>query len=231
MSRKPWFHIGGGFAVLATVLTICLIAAHKPATAQNNGNGAVSDTSLVQLGYAAAPVPLNTAGQNPSLVGLGSYYVNVVGDCDGCHSAGPPTEYAAGGNPYLNQPKVVNPKTYLGGGRDFGTLGPPSNAASAHIISRNLTPDKTGLPAGLTFTDFATIIRTGVDDDHLHPTCTGALNAGCVPPPFDGDLLQIMPWPNLKNLSARDLAAIYSYLSSIPCVHSSYPGEDPHRCG
>lgn len=229
MNRKSWLHVGGGAALLAAVLMICLIAARKPARADSNG--ATSDSSLVQLGYAVAPVPLNTAGQNPSLVGLGSYYVNVVGDCDGCHSAGPPTEFAPGGNPYLNQPKVINPKTYLGGGRDFGTLGPPSASASAHIISRNLTPDKTGLPAGLTFTDFTTIIRTGVDDDHLHPTCTGALNAHCVPPPFDGDLLQIMPWPNLKNLSARDLAAIYSYLSTIPCVQGNYPGDDPHRCG
>src|SRR5229473_4289212 len=38
--------------------------------------------------------------------------------CNGCHSAGPPTQYAPGGNPYFSQPKQVNPATYLGGGND-----------------------------------------------------------------------------------------------------------------
>jgi len=63
------------------------------------------------------------------------------------------------------------------------------------------------------------ILRTGVDMDHLHPTCTGGvINAGCVPPPFDGDLLQVMPWPNFGNMTDHDLRAIYEYLSAIPCI-------------
>lgn len=231
MSRKQWLQIAAGCAITAVVVVLLTLSAFTPAKAQS-ANAADREDSRVQLGLAAAPVPLNMAGKNPALVGLGSYYVNVVGDCDGCHSAGPATEFAPGGNPYLGQPKVVNPKTYLGGGRDFGTLGPPSASASAHIISRNLTPDTSGLPEGGTsFTDFVQIIRTGVDDDHLHPTCAGTLNAGCVPPPFDGNLLQIMPWPGLKDLSDHDLRAIYEYLSAIPCVTGNYPGDAPHRCG
>jgi hypothetical protein len=167
-------------------------------------------------------------GKNVALVGLGSYIVNVAGDCDGCHSAGPPTQFAPGGNPYFNQPEQVNPATYLGGGRDFGALIP----GSAHIISRNLTPDASGLPiGGDSLEKFMTTIRTGVDPDHLHPPCTGAPDANCIPHPFDGDLLQIMPWPNLRHLSDNDLRAIYEYLSTIPCVQGNYPGEDPHRCG
>lgn len=122
---------------------------------------------------------------------------------------------------------MENPKTYLGGGRDFGPLIP----GSAHIISRNLTPDKTGVPeGGASFEEFVNSVRNGIDADHLHPTCTGAPNAGCIPPPFDGSLLQIMPWPGFSKLTNHDLRAIYEYLSAVPCVQGNYPGEPADRC-
>jgi len=174
--------------------------------------------SRIQLGFANAPVPLDLKGKNRALVGLGSYLVNVAGDCNACHNAGPGNnQFAQGGNPFQGQPKIINQETYLGGGRNFGPVVPGS---SANIISRNLTPDKTGLPeGGETLEDFLLIMRTGVDMDHLHPTCTGGvINAGCVPPPFDGDLLQVMPWPNFGNMTDHDLRAIYEYLSTIPCI-------------
>ena len=165
----------------------------------------------VRIGFEIAPVPLSLAGKNRELVGLGSYLVNVF-DCNGCHSAGPPTEFARGGNPYFNQPKVVNQTTYLGGGRDFGPLIP----GTPHIVSRNLTPDKTGKPeGGRSFAEFRQIIRTGVDLDHVHPPCPAA---NCLPPPFDGNLLQIMPWPNYQDMTDHELRAIYEYLSAIPCI-------------
>jgi hypothetical protein len=174
------------------------------------------DDKMVKIGLKVAPVPLNMDGKNRELVGLGSYIVNVAQGCNDCHSAGPPTQWATGGNPFFGQhPKVVNPATYLGGGRDFGQLIP----GSANIISRNLTPDKTGMPeGGHTFDEFVQIIQTGADMDHLHPACSGAPNANCLPPPFDGSLLQIMPWPNLQSLSKHDLRAIYEYLSAVPCI-------------
>ena len=212
-------------AVCAVTLAIAIAVSTTPpgvALAQSGGD------SRVNIGLNAAPVPLDMRGKNVALVGLGSYFVNVVGDCNGCHSAGPPTQYVKGGNPYMGQPKQVNPATYLGGGRDFGALIPNS----AHIISRNLTPDATGLPiGGDSFEHFVHVIRTGVDPDHLHPPCTGAPDAGCIPAPFNGNLLQIMPWPGLKQLSDRDLRAIYEYLSTIPCVQGNYPGDPANRCG
>jgi hypothetical protein len=58
-------------------------------------------------------------------------------------------------------------------------------------------------------------IRTGHDPDGLHPN---------LPPPFRGDLLQIMPWPAYQNMTDRDLRAIYEYLRAIPCVPG--PGHD-----
>jgi hypothetical protein len=174
-----------------------------------------SDEARVRLGFAVAPVRLNLRGKNRELVGLGSYLVNVVASCNDCHSDGPQTQYAPGGNPFFGQPAVPNPATYLGGGRDFGPLIPDT----PDIISRNLTPDKTGLPeGGHTFPEFVQIMRTGADLDHLHPPCSATVTTDCLPPPFNGNLLQIMPWPNFKSLTDRDLAAIYEYLKAVPCV-------------
>jgi len=188
------------------------------------------DPAKVLKGLAIAPVKLNMVGKDPNLVGYGSYLVNAVADCNGCHSAGPMTEFAPGGNPYFGQhPTVVNPATYLGGQRDFGAF-PDPNGPFPHIISRNLTPDSTGLPeGGNTFDQFVQIIRTGIDMDKVHPTCAGPPDGKCIPPPFNGDLLQIMPWPIDQNMTDDDLRAIYTYLSAIPCVEGG-PGEPPNRC-
>jgi hypothetical protein len=127
--------------------------------------------------------------------------------------------------------KKVNSKTYLGGGRVFAPVsGPPSPP----IISRNLTPStKTGSPEGdHTFPEFLEILRTGKDFDHLHPNCSLTVTTNCFPPvpPFDGDLLQIMPWPGLKDLSDHDIRAIYEYLKAVPCIQGNYPGEPADRC-
>ncbi len=189
------------------------------------------DTAKVLKGFQIAPVPLNMQGRDPSLVGYGSYLVNAVGDCNGCHNPDPSTQYAMGGNPYFSQhPTVVNPATYLGGGMDFGAFPDPTGPFP-HIISRNLTPDSTGLPeGGNTFDTFVQIMRNGLDTDHVHPTCTGAPNGNCIPPPFNGDLLQIMPWPTFQNMTDDDLLAIYTYLSTIPCLEGG-PGEPANRCG
>jgi hypothetical protein len=176
------------------------------------------EESRIRRGFQIAPVPLNLEGKNRALVGLGSYIVNAQADCNGCHSQGPQSEFAAGGNPYFGQmPTMVNPRTYLGGGRDFGPF--PGPGPFPHIISRNLTPDKTGLPeGGHTYEEFAQILRTGVDMDHVHPTCTGAPDGTCLPAPFDGNLLQIMPWPIHQNMTDHDIRAIYEYLSAVPCI-------------
>jgi hypothetical protein len=220
------------FSAVAIAATLSYVPAVTAKDHDSKDHDSKDHDSRIEIGFDAAPVHLNMKGKNEALVGLGSYLVNVAGDCNGCHSAGPQTEYLPGGNPYLNQPTMINTTTYLGGGRDFGFLGPPTNAASAHIISRNLTPDWTGLPeGGNTFDQFVMIMRTGVDPDQRHPNCTGTLNSGCLPQPFDGNLLQIMPWPNLKNLSDHDLRAIYEYLSAVPCIQGHDAYEPANRCG
>jgi hypothetical protein len=40
----------------------------------------------------------------------------------------------------------------------------------------------------------------------------------CLPPPFDGNKLQVMLWPAYQNLTERDIRAIYEYLSTVPSV-------------
>ena len=100
---------------------------------------------------------------------------------------------------------------------DFGPLVP--TPGSPHIVSRNLTPDKTGLPeGGRPFSEFLQILKTGVDLDHLHPTCSSTVTTNCLPPPFDGNLLQIMPWHTFTKMTDHDILAIYEYLSAIPCI-------------
>src|SRR6516165_9618264 len=62
------------------------------------------------------------------------------------------------------------------------------------------------------------ILRTGVDLDHLHPPCSADQTANCLPSPFDGNLLQIMPWYAFQSMTERDIRAIYEYLSAVPCI-------------
>src|ERR1700688_4336795 len=186
MKQHQFLKTIGSSAALALVALVGMLitSRHGQASGQKAGN---DEASEIQQGFAIAPVPLNLDGKNRALVGLGSYIVNAQGDCNGCHSAGPDTEFAPGGNPYFGQkPTKVNPKTYLGGGRHFVLIpGPPGMFPD--IISRNLTPEKTGrAEGGNTFAQFETIMRTGVDMDKVHPTCTGAPDGKCIPPPFDG---------------------------------------------
>ncbi len=223
--------IGTAASFTALVAAGLMVASQRGRA--DSGNSDNSEESKIRIGFAIAPVDLNLKGKNRSLVGLGSYIVNAQGDCNGCHSAGPQSEYATGGNPYFAQhPTKVNKAVYLGGGDDFGALIP----GSAHIVSRNLTPDKTGRPeGGNTFEQFVQIIRHGTDLDKWHPTCQSGPAPDCVPPPFDGSLLQVMPWPVQGNMSDHDLRAIYEYLSAIPCVEGD-PGNPAgsdthgHRC-
>src|SRR6266404_4797980 len=212
--------MGVTLALAGFALAVTLVRSPR-VQAQEEDDDRDSNDPRIEQGFDIAPVQLNLDGKNRKLVGLGSYIVNAQSGCNGCHSTGPATEFLPGGNPYFGQPEKINPATYLGGGRDFGKVsGPPS----PDIISRNLTPDRTGLPeGGHTFTEFVQIIRTGKDFDHLHPNCSATRTTNCFPPtpPVDGDLLQVMPWPIYKNMTDRDLRAIYEYLSAIPCIQGS----------
>jgi hypothetical protein len=139
-------------------------------------------------GFQLAPVPLKFKPADRNLVGLGSYIVNTSG-CNDCHTA---PSFAEGGNPFNGEPEKINTAVYLAGGQFFGPF-----------VSKNLTPDATGKPAGLTYGEFKTLLRTGHDPD-------------------TGQLLQVMPWPAFGKLNDHDILALYNYLRAIPPLPNNY---------
>lgn len=175
---------------------------------------------------------------------------------------------------FLSQPlgTKTDPTTYLAGGSPFGQAVPSSDSvggfpsgsvpasyppdgypidpttgfpyAGPVIISRNLTPDKSGRPeGGRTLAEFKEILRTGKDFDNIHPTCLSDSDPNialgvCVPPPVDGGKLQVMPWPLFHNMTDHQIEAIYEYLSAIPCIDNTFspppagaPNELRNDCG
>jgi len=200
--------------ILGLVLTGGLIGSPGVQADDEHSN---SEESRIEQGLRIAPVPLTYNKRDRKLVGLGSYIVNGLGECNGCHSAGPPTQFTAGHNPFFGQTKMVNTATYLGGGRNFGKT--QAGPAAPDIISRNLTPDQSGLPeGGATFAEFYETIRHGIDADGLHPNCSATRTTDCFNPPVNGSLLQVMPWPAYQDWTDQDLLAVYEYLKAIPCI-------------
>jgi hypothetical protein len=203
---------------LSMAATALILAVVGSSNAENN-NDSISN-SEVQQGFAISPIPeskLNLKGKNREMVGLGSYFVNGAAVCSGCHSfpefldkgdtAG---SNPAGGDPFGGLPSSQGLKTqivanynilhYLAGGFCFGPF-----------MVRNLTPDKNGLPEGLTQDEFIKVMRTGADvhcdNDPSDPICS-------LGPPTP--VLQVMPWPVYHSVTDRDLKAIYQYLTALP---------------
>jgi hypothetical protein len=203
--RKHW-----KFLRTAAVMAVILGALTYSTSGKAAGGGDDSE-SKIQKGFAIAPVNLNLAGKNRALVGLGSYLVNAGGDCNGCHHATLSTSspFTPAGDPYQGHPKEVEQAGYLAGGTPL--FGP-------FFLPRNLTPDKTGRPAGgASFEEFRDIIRTGIDPDQAHPQF--------------GPYLQVMPWPQFQDMTDHDLRAIYEYLSAIPCIEGDPGLPNPRPIG
>lgn len=105
MTKKRSFSTAFTAAIVVGVGGMWIFA--SPGQAQNRLSG--EDIARMIKGYQIAPMSLNLAGKNLELVGLGSYIVNGQGDCNGCHSAGPPTQYTPTGNPYQLSPPFSDP--------------------------------------------------------------------------------------------------------------------------
>jgi hypothetical protein len=181
---------------------LCLLIGSSPAWASGP-----DDLEEALIGYSINPVTLNLRNKNfleRIRIGVGAYLVETMG-CAGCHTA---PLFNPGGNPFNGEPTEINAAAFLGGG---GVFGP--------FVSRNLTPDKSGRPGGLTFEQFRRTMRTGVDIKALHPSPP-------LPPlpPGATDLLQVMPWPEYRYATADTLQALYEYLSVIPCLEGG-PGQ------
>jgi len=117
----------------------------------------------------------------------------------------------------------IDPTTFVAGGQQFGPFA-----------SKNLTPDVNGSPSsfapysvnyaegGLDWITYWAVLHNGVDIDHLFDQCGSSTNAtapnGCLPAPSNAVVLQVMPWPTVRQLTDSDLNAVWQYLSSIPCT-------------
>ena len=178
-------------ALMGCALTLVLSSHSNAQGAKETASDDEADR--IRIGYSVAPVRLFVRHKDPDLVGLGSYLVNVQAGCNDCHTN---PSYLPAGDPFNGKPIQVNAAGYLAGGQSFGPF-----------VSRNITPDSEGKPAGLTFAAFTTVMRKGIDPDHLHPQL--------------GPLLQVMPWPTYSHMTDHDLYAIYEYLSSIPSLPDS----------
>ncbi len=177
-------------AVSAVCIAAVIVYLSAAALAQEQGEVTpqANDPLEVEIGLRISPVTLTYPPAQRALVGLGSYIVNGQGGCNDCHTNPP---FVEGGDPFLGQPTQVNAEHYLAGGVPFGPF-----------TSRNLTPRANGRPAGLTYAQFRTVMRSGLDVKRLHPEVS--------------PLLQVMPWPVYRYMRDADLLAIYAYLSAIP---------------
>jgi hypothetical protein len=248
--HKPTFL---SVAVLCAALALPAIATRTAYAAQRPAKGAADndiDPSKVQEGFDASPIPkdkLNFKGKDLARIGLGSYIVNSASVCSGCHTfpqylrpggtvpgtngnfTGNLTNQGSNptfGNPYLDPPTQSlttqlqanqNIKHFLAGGRCFG-----------FFMSRNLTPDDSGRPRGLTEDQFIQVMRTGADvsckPSNPHPpTYGGVVDPVCSTPEgagaghaFNPNVLQTMPWPTFHGMTDNDLKAVYAYLSALP---------------
>ena len=104
---------------------------------------------------------------------------------------------------------------FLGGGRCFG-----------FFMSRNITPDDSGKPRGLTEAEFIQVMRQGTDiscNKPNPPQYGGVVDPVCSTPEglgagtsFNPNVLQTMPWQTFHNMTDMHLKAIYAYLSALP---------------
>jgi hypothetical protein len=230
---KPGRIVKAAAVALSIAGTLVFVDMHLASTRVHADDQWDSEQQLAEIGLRIAPSFINIDGKDPTLVGLGSFIVNAQADCNGCHGSNPASEYLPTNNPYFlppnNRRAEYDQATYMNGGQNFGPAGPgivtdmnsPLYAGPGlgpNIISRNLTPDHTGLPeGGHDLASFIIIMRTGHDFDKLHLNCGGTVTDNCYLSPVNGAVLQVMPWPVHRHMTDRQLTAIWTYLSTIPC--------------
>lgn len=244
MTFKGMLQATLALSVAATIILVGMKLSSQRVHADDENE---SDDALAAIGLRIAPSFINMQGNDPKLVGLGSFIVNAQADCNGCHGSDPANEYLPTNNPFflkpLNNPALFNQATYLNGGQNFGPAGPgvvqdPNSplfggaGLGPNIITRNLTPDHTGLPeGGIDLERFIKIMRTGHDFDKLHLNCGtivdgSPLSDNCYNAPVDGSLLQVMPWPKFRHMTDHQLLGIWTYLSTVPCnAHNDALGD------
>ena len=146
-------------------------------------------------GLAVNPLSEVKPPTDPStlaLFGRGSYLVNALADCSGCHT-----------NPATTSPTStkINTAAYLTGGQEFAT---PAALSPVFGTVRAASADLTGKTNGffnnpvVTFATFLTLITEGIHAEDPVPT----------------PLAFPMPWQTFNNMQLADLEAIYTYMNA-----------------
>jgi hypothetical protein len=169
-----------------------------------DGGGAVPlppetdpDPGSVLRGLALNPLsevnPKNLDVNTQTQFGRGSYLVNAISDCSGCHTN-------------VDDPNTgkIDTAAYLTGGQVFATPVPKVmrtvQAASANLIGK--THGYFNNP-NVSFETFLTTITQGVH----------AENTPATPLAFP------MPWQQFSNMELADLQAIYVYMSTVASTY------------
>jgi len=172
-----------------------------PTEATFQGNTAPDPDNMLRglaIRPLAAPADLDTRSANEiAAIGRGSYLVNAIAHCSDCHS-----------NPSRSTTMKVNTAHYLSGGAVFPS--PPGLGPIIHQ-TRSMSADLSGKTHGFlnepgaSFELFLGIISSG---QHIDDT-----------PPMP--IAWPMPWDVFQHMTLSDLAAIWTYLKTIPPIVST----------
>jgi hypothetical protein len=139
-------------------------------------------------------IPPTDPGQQ-ALFGRGSYLVNAIADCHGCHSNTGPV------------PMPFNKTTYLTGGTGFNTPPPLQKLlGTVRALSANLEGATNGFfnKPDVRFSTFLTLITEGIHAEDITP------DSG---PPMR--LAFPMPWDVFRHMTLSDLEAVYTFMSQV----------------
>ena len=161
----------------------------------------VPDPGFVLRGLALNPLTeVQTDALDPttlSLFGRGSYIVNAIGDCSGCHTN---TDNPATG--------AIDTAAYLSGGQvfDLNVLGVPPPVQRIFGYTRSASADLIGKTNGffnmssVDFATFETLITEGIHAEDPAPERTVAFP---------------MPWTYLQHLTLDDMQSVYTYMNVV----------------
>jgi hypothetical protein len=157
---------------------------------------AIPDPDFARRGMSIQPLTQVTSSdaKTEAQIGRGSYLVNSLGRCNGCHT-NPARTSASPTSP-------INTAAWFTGGRVFSFTGATQSSLG---VVRSMAADLVGATNGFfgestaDFVTFEGILQTGVHvDDALAPAVAAP-----------------MPWQHLRDLTVEDLESIYTYLAAV----------------
>jgi cytochrome c553 len=160
----------------------------------------VPDPGFVLRGLALNPLTeVSTASLDPitqASFGRGSYLVNAISDCSGCHT-----------NIDNPQTGAIDTAAYLTGGQvfDYNVLGLPAAVQKQLGFVRSASASLEGATNGffnnpdVQFSTFLTLVTEGIHAEDPQP----------------GPVAFPMPWPYFKNMVLEDLQSIFTYMNQV----------------